>query len=127
MLVDDSSFFRSQLGRFLREAGFQVVSESDGARALAALTAAPAGTFVAVVSDVEMPTMDGHELARQIRAHAALRIQPCAELPRADGERLHVAAELRVREGERIGAFDQQGFGVAGSRHRFAKMRPAAA
>ncbi|WP_404542207.1 hypothetical protein [Dyella agri] len=59
--------------------------------------------------------------------YTALCAQPSAELPGADGKRWEVAAELRLRKGERVGPFDQQGFGVAGSRHRAVKMRPAMA
>lgn len=51
------------------------------------------------------------------RSHATLRIEPGAELPVAIGKRVEIAAELGLREGERIGPFDGDELGGIGAVH----------
>jgi two-component system chemotaxis sensor kinase CheA len=66
LLVDDSAFFRELLAPLIRAAGYQVVAVASAADALAALKS---GThFDLVVTDVEMPEMDGFALAEAMRA-----------------------------------------------------------
>lgn len=73
LVVDDSITARTLLRSILESAGFDVKAAPDGAVALAALRTEP---FDLVVSDVEMPRMDGFELTKRIRAEPKL-----AELP----------------------------------------------
>lgn len=68
LLVDDDETVLKAYGRVLRDAGFEVVRASSGERALAALDTRP---FAAVVTDVRMPSMDGIQLLRQVRARDA--------------------------------------------------------
>ena len=65
LLVDDSPFFLNMLVPVLRSAGFDVTASLDGKQALDRLTTE--GDFDAVVSDIDMPNLDGFELARRIR------------------------------------------------------------
>ena len=64
LLVDDSLVTREMERRLLDDAGFDVVAAADAAEALRELTEAP---FDCVVTDVEMPGMDGWELTRHLR------------------------------------------------------------
>lgn len=65
LVVDDSEVTRAILSRTLRGAGFEVLEARDGAEgALTALRERPA----AVVTDLEMPTMDGFPLLRLLKA-----------------------------------------------------------
>jgi two-component system chemotaxis sensor kinase CheA len=73
LVVDDSITTRTLLQNILESSGYSVKTMPDGVAALAALHAEP---FDLVVSDVEMPRMDGFELAKSIRAAPNL-----AELP----------------------------------------------
>jgi two-component system, chemotaxis family, sensor kinase CheA len=74
LLVDDSEFFRQLMVPTLGAAGFRVTAVSSAAEAL---RLREAGTmFDAIVSDIEMPGMDGIEFARAIRAGG-----PWARLP----------------------------------------------
>jgi len=68
LLVDDSSFFRSMLTPVLQAAGFEVTALASGEEALALI--AKGARFDLVVSDIEMPGIDGFELAERLRADA---------------------------------------------------------
>jgi len=64
LLVDDSSFFRNMLGPVLMGAGYEVTAVDS---AVAALQLKEAGqTFDIIVSDIEMPEMDGFAFAETI-------------------------------------------------------------
>ncbi|SMF76363.1 two-component system, chemotaxis family, sensor kinase CheA [Tistlia consotensis] len=65
LLVDDSPFFRNLMAPLLQAAGYEVTTVSDGSEALALCEAGE--EFDAIVSDIEMPGIDGFELARQLR------------------------------------------------------------
>jgi two-component system chemotaxis sensor kinase CheA len=65
LLVDDSAFFRDMLAPLIKAAGYQVVAVGSANDALAALQS---GTrFDLVVTDVDMPGMDGFALAEAMR------------------------------------------------------------
>jgi two-component system chemotaxis sensor kinase CheA len=73
LVVEDSIAARSLLTAILEAAGYQVAAAVDGIDALATLRA---GEFDLVVSDVEMPCMDGLELTARIREDARLAALP---------------------------------------------------
>jgi len=64
LLVDDSLVTREMERRLLEDAGFQVAAAADAAEALARLGEE---SFDCVVTDIEMPGMDGFELTAQLR------------------------------------------------------------
>jgi len=66
LLVEDSEFFRKQLGSLLKQEGFQVTAAEDGRQGLECLKNA-AGTVDLVLTDVEMPHMSGLEMTKKIR------------------------------------------------------------
>ena len=73
LVVDDSEVTRAILARTLRGAGFEVMEACDGAEgALIALRERPS----VVVTDLEMPTMDGFPLLRLLKADPL-----CAHIP----------------------------------------------
>lgn len=67
LVVDDNEDAATTLGILLESAGYQVETCFDGPSALAA-----ADRFVpdACVLDINMPGMDGYELARRLKANA---------------------------------------------------------
>ena len=74
LVVEDSPFFRQMLVPSLVAAGFIVTAVASAAKALAL---ARAGTqFDAIVSDIEMPDMDGIAFVTQLRADS-----PWMDLP----------------------------------------------
>jgi chemotaxis protein histidine kinase CheA len=64
LLVDDSLVTREMERRLLEDAGFEVVAAGDAEEALSLLGEE---SFDCVVTDIEMPRMDGFELAAQLR------------------------------------------------------------
>lgn len=73
LVVDDSITVRRVTQRLLLREGYRVALAADGLQALERLQdERPA----VVLSDIEMPRMDGFDLARNIRADTALRDLP---------------------------------------------------
>ena len=73
LLVDDSITTRALERSILEAAGFDVLTAADGA---AAWTLLGAETVDLVVSDVDMPRMDGFALVEAIRGSTAMRELP---------------------------------------------------
>jgi two-component system chemotaxis sensor kinase CheA len=69
MVVDDALMVRELQRSILERAGYAVRTANDGAEALAMLAEQPADL---VVTDLEMPNVDGFLLTKSIRAHARL-------------------------------------------------------
>jgi len=65
LVVEDSDFFRKLLVPSLSAAGYEVTTTSSAESALAMREAGR--SFDAIVSDIEMPGMDGHSFARKVR------------------------------------------------------------
>ncbi|WP_027456859.1 chemotaxis response regulator CheY [Dechloromonas agitata] len=74
LVVDDFSTMRRILRNLLKEEGFANVSEAEDGRL--ALNRLQAGDIQFVVTDWNMPNMDGLELLQQIRATPKLRNLP---------------------------------------------------
>ncbi|MBH9578168.1 MULTISPECIES: response regulator [Inhella] len=65
LVVDDSSTVRDEVAGFLKKNGLDVATANDGRDGLAKLKADP--KIKLVVSDVNMPNMDGLTMAEKIR------------------------------------------------------------
>ncbi|AAS96071.1 response regulator [Nitratidesulfovibrio vulgaris] len=76
MSVDDSASIRQMVGFTLRNAGYEVIEASDGKDALGKLS----GPVKMVITDLNMPNMDGIELIRRIRATPAYKFIPVVML-----------------------------------------------
>jgi len=71
LLAEDGEDNQRLISHHLRKAGAEVVIAEHGRRALELITAAEAAgqPFGLLVSDMQMPEMDGYTLARTLRAH----------------------------------------------------------
>jgi two-component system chemotaxis response regulator CheY len=94
LMVDDSKTTRDMVSFTLRRAGYEVIVAEDGSKALAAL----GGNSVDfVITDLNMPVMDGLALIRELRASAVHRTTPILMLT-TDSD------EARKSEGTAAGA-----------------------
>jgi two-component system chemotaxis response regulator CheY len=97
LVVDDSSSMRQMVSFTLQGAGFQVIEGGDGQDALNKLAAAPGGKVDIIITDLNMPVMDGLTFIRQVRAQSALKFTPILMLTTE-------SQEERKAEGRAAGA-----------------------
>ena len=76
MTVDDSASVRQMVSMTLKNAGFTVIEASDGKDALAKL----GGPVDMILTDLNMPNMDGISLIKNVRAMAQYRFIPIVML-----------------------------------------------
>jgi chemosensory pili system protein ChpA (sensor histidine kinase/response regulator) len=95
LLVDDSVSVRKFVGQMLERAGFAVVTANDGAAALQCLADE---SFEVIVTDLEMPRLNGYELLRDLRRRPATRQTPVVVLTTRAGEKhVNLARQLGVQ------------------------------
>lgn len=67
LVVDDNELNLEIASKILETNGFTTVSCDTGAEALQLFRESAPGTFDVLLTDIKMPEMDGHELARRVR------------------------------------------------------------
>ena len=82
LAVDDSASMRQMVAFTLKGAGYGVIEAVDGMDALAK---AKSGAADVVLTDVNMPNMDGIELIRQLRALPKYKFTPMLLLTTESG------------------------------------------
>ncbi|MGB0128210.1 MAG: response regulator [Rhodocyclaceae bacterium] len=94
LIVDDSASLRQVVKIALNNAGYDVVEAGDGKEALTKLD----GTrYHLIVSDVNMPNMDGIALLKAIKQHQTYKFTPVLMLTTEAGE-------AKKQEGQMAGA-----------------------
>ncbi len=122
LLIDDSAFFRNMLAPLLSAAGYAVSSAASAPEALIMLRAG--ARFDVVITDIEMPGMDGFELTSAVRRDPRTATIPVIGLSSL------VSAES-VERGRQVGLhdyvakFDRQGL-IAALKEQTADMNRAA-
>lgn len=79
LIVEDSNFFRNQVKSYMTECGYEVIEGEDGAIAWDLLQE-HADDVTMVVTDIEMPNMNGFELTETIRRDARFKTMPIIAL-----------------------------------------------
>ena len=100
LFAEDSAFFRNQVAGFLAEGGYEVMSAEDGREAWEILEQDETG-FSVIVTDLEMPVMDGFELTQRIKDDPRYRHLPVIALT-------SLAGEEDMEKGKRCGIDDYQ-------------------
>jgi two-component system chemotaxis response regulator CheV len=112
LTCDDSSVARKQITRCLETVGVEVVAFNDGRQALYHLKAMvkegkkPEEEFLMLISDIEMPEMDGYTLTAEIRADPRM-------------QKLHIILHTSLS-----GVFNQAMVKKVGADDFLAKFRP---
>jgi two-component system chemotaxis sensor kinase CheA len=106
LLVDDSAFFRNMLAPLLSASGYSVTLAESAKRALELKDRG--ALFDIIVSDIEMPDMDGIAFAEMLRNDAAWKDTPIIALSS------HTAPHIIERSRQAgfidfVGKFDRQG------------------
>ena len=83
MIVDDSASMRQVVGIALRGAGYEVLEGRDGRDALSKLTGQKVHL---IISDVNMPVMDGISFVRAVKQLPAYKFTPIIMLTTEAGE-----------------------------------------
>jgi len=85
LIVEDSNFFRNQVHSYMEEAGFNVLEGEDGVEALNVLEE-HIDEITMVVTDIEMPNMDGFELTDKIKSNPRFAHLPVIALTTLAGD-----------------------------------------
>jgi chemosensory pili system protein ChpA (sensor histidine kinase/response regulator) len=94
LLVDDSVSIRKFVGQMLDKAGFRVITAIDGQDALQRLTDHPVDV---VITDLEMPRLNGYALIEGLRRRSSTREVPVIVLTtRAGAKHVELARRLGV-------------------------------
>ncbi len=85
LIAEDSNFFRNQVKSYLTEAGFAVIEAEDGQIAWELLQE-HADDITMIVTDIEMPNMDGFQLTEKIKTDPRYSHFPVIALTTLAGE-----------------------------------------
>lgn len=94
LVVDDSASIREVVGIALRGAGYDVITASDGKDALGKMTGQKINL---IISDVNMPNMDGITFLKEIKANPSYKFTPVIMLTTESGQD-------KMQEGRSAGA-----------------------
>ncbi|NML48479.1 response regulator [Ramlibacter sp. G-1-2-2] len=94
MIVDDSASLRQVVAISLRGAGYEVLEGCDGADALKKLTGQKVHL---IISDVNMPNMDGITMVKAVKALPAYKFTPIVMLTTE-------SQEAKKQQGQAAGA-----------------------
>ena len=121
LVVEDNVDSRDILAKLLRMSGFEVVSASDGETGYAAaLTQMPD----LIITDINMPGMDGIELLRKVRLERVLERTSVLVVTAFGGEAAHEAVEAGA-DAAVAKPFDFDGFVDTVQGLIFRRRRPA--
>ncbi|HWF96907.1 MAG TPA: hybrid sensor histidine kinase/response regulator [Xanthobacteraceae bacterium] len=122
LLIDDSAFFRNMLAPLLNAAGYAVSSAASAPEALIMLRAGARVDIV--ITDIDMPGMDGFELTSAVRRDPRTALIPVIGLS-------SLVSPESVERGRQVGLhdyvakFDRQGL-IAALKEQTADMNRAA-
>ena len=97
LLVDDFAFFRNMLAPVLKAAGYKVRVATNAQEGLTALRSGQ--SFDVVLTDIEMPDMNGFEFAETIRADSHLSSMPIIALS-------SLVSPAAIERGRQAGFYD---------------------
>lgn len=100
LLAEDSTFFRTQVQKMFEEKGYRVAPFEDGQEAWDELSSGECMPDV-IVTDIEMPNMDGFQLCQRVRDDERLKHLPVIALT-------SLAGTADIQHGIEVGIDDYQ-------------------
>ena len=100
LIAEDSEFFRNQIKRYIEQEGYHVMAAEDGQIALD-LIKAHVDTLSLVVTDLEMPNLDGFGLTEKIKTNPRYAHLPVIALST-------LADDRNMAKGNAVGVDDYQ-------------------
>ena len=94
LIVDDSDSFREVVGTALKRGGYDVITAADGVDALSKLDG---GKIHLIISDVNMPRMDGISFVKEVKKMPNYKFTPICMLTTESDQ-------SRMAEGKAAGA-----------------------
>jgi len=122
LLIDDSAFFRNMLSPVLKAAGYEVTTANGAEEGLALLQ--NGRRFDVILTDIEMPGMNGFDFAQEMRGNSQLANVPVIALS-------SMISQDAIERGRQAGfhdyvaKFDRQGL-IAALKEQTADMHRAA-
>lgn len=105
LAIDDSPTIRALVAKSLRAAGFEVFLASDG---IEGITALPDARPDIIVTDINMPRMDGFGVIETVRANSAYAHIPILVLTTESGADLKARARNAGATGWIVKPFQEQ-------------------
>ncbi len=105
LAVDDSASIRQMVGFTLKSAGYEVVEASDGRDGLGK---AKSRLFNLVLTDQNMPNMDGLTLIRSLRGMPEYKTVPILMLTTESGDAMKAQGRAAGATGWLVKPFDPQ-------------------
>jgi two-component system, chemotaxis family, chemotaxis protein CheY len=99
LLVDDSPSILQILSLMLRSENLEIKTANDGAEALDLITNEPKEKFDIIITDYQMPIVDGQELAETLKKHDEYKNIPIILVTQA--------THVRYENGEKYRVFDK--------------------
>lgn len=90
LIVDDSYTMRNMVSLTLKDANFNVKTAEDGVDALKVVDT---DAFDVVITDINMPNMDGIELIRRLRKQPKFKYTPILVLTTEGGDEMKKAGK----------------------------------
>ena len=100
LYAEDSNFFRNQVMEYLKDDGYNVLEAEDGVIALEMLEK-HSDEISLVITDIEMPNMNGFELAQKIKENENYSHLPVIALTT-------MASDEDIQKGKSVGINDYQ-------------------
>lgn len=96
LYAEDTPFFFRQVKKLLEEYGLEITHCPDGAAAMKTLEDSATGTFDLILSDIEMPNMNGFQFAAAIRQNSRWKDTPLVALTTR-------FREVDIEQGKQVG------------------------
>jgi len=94
LVLDDSPFMLATIGDMLKRLNYEVTAVDNGNDACQKVEA---GRFDMIITDLNMPVMDGLEFTKQVRTYPNCRFVPIVMLSsETDGEKVSKAKQLGI-------------------------------